>query len=128
MRGHHDLIEMRRKGFIPAYGVEVETDAKSSGWPEQWPQLHAWIGVHSPMAYVHIGPDERLGLLDLRWAVGLEVRVEGTDSSRVGEVVEAITQAGAARVIGIVFALRSGGETEAREIIDSGGVLTWRAS
>ena len=73
MRGHHDLIEMRRKGFIPAYGVEVETDAKSSGWPEQWPQLHAWIGVHSPMAYVHIGPDERLGLLDLRWAVGLEV-------------------------------------------------------
>lgn len=125
MRGHQQLIQMRLGGVVPAYGVEVETGPTSSGWPEQWAALHAKHGVHSPKAYVHISPVDRLERIDLRWVVGIEARVEGTDAARVEAVMEALTGAGASRVIGIVFMPRPGGETEAVEIIDSKGVASW---
>ncbi|MCA6217783.1 hypothetical protein KGA65_14705 [Ideonella sp. B7] len=126
MRGHQALIQMRLRGLVPLYGVEIETDARGSGWPEQWPQLHAEYGVHSPQAYVHIEPEDRLALLDLRWVHGLEARVEGIDPQRVNAVVEALALAGALRAIGIVYVPRPGGETDSIEIIDSKGVMSWR--
>ena len=125
MRGHHQLIAMRLKGVVPTYGVEVETDHTCSDWPEQWAQLHVRHGIHSPKAYVHIDPHDRLERLDLRWVVGLEVRVEGTVATRVEAVMDALSRAGATRAIGIVFMPRPGGETEAIEIIDSKGVASW---
>lgn len=126
MRGHQALIQMRLNGWVPLFGVEVETDARCSGWPEQWPQLHAKHGIHSPRAYVHIAPDDRLAGLDLRWVHGLEARVEGMASARVEAVIEALERAGASRVIGIVFTSRPNGESEPVELIDSKGVMSWR--
>lgn len=125
MRGHQALIDMRLQGVVPICGVEIETDAQSSGWPEQWPRLHGMLGVHSPCAYVHIAPEDGLRGLDLRFTKGILVRVEGMSSKRVREVFTAVRNAGASRVIGTVFLPKGAGETETLEVMDSAGVLTW---
>lgn len=128
MNGHQPLIAMRLKGRVPEFGIEVETDAECSTWPAQWHGIHEQFGVIPPKAFVSIGPGDTLASLDLRFAVGLEVKVEGMLSRRVRDVFAAFRAAGAKRVIGVVFMPRGQGLAETLEIFDSEGEVSWRKS
>lgn len=123
MRGHEQLIAMRMRGLLPPYGVAIETDAQ----PSRWPMLWAASPYEPCMAHVHIGPSERLGGLDLRYLVGLEVKVDGQDAERVRAVFEACLRAKAQRVIGVVFT-RRGENCTTQQMMDSKGEANWQAS
>lgn len=93
MKGHEDLIDLRRKGFRPIGGVMVDATPGGDRWAQDWGRL----GIS--MAFVDIALDDPLHRLDLRFAKGLPVDVSGEDVCRVGEVAKAFVKAGASRVI-----------------------------
>lgn len=123
MRGHEPLIALRRSGCTPPFGVSIETAEAPSAWPARW---HA-MGYEPSRAHVHIGPQERLHALDLRFVVGMDVYVDGTSARRVREVMVAVKAYQPARVVCVVFEHR-GDNCKTVEMIDSKGELTWQAS
>lgn len=91
MRGHHELISLRKSGQRPRI---VSIDLGPNVWT-MWMDWH----IETPhQAYVHISPDELLSGLDVRFCVGMNVSVSGPDRRRLGVVMQACCDAGARRV------------------------------
>lgn len=122
MRGHEDIIRMRRSGEAPAM-IRIET---AEGFDRFGSGVRFPFGADQPQ--VHIRPEEAVHRLDLRFVVGLFVQVSGMDSERVKATVEACRRAKASRVIGVTH--RQVGEGEfttfpTTEVTDTAGVMTW---
>lgn len=77
MRGHEDLIRLRKAGQKPAGLVYID-DYPVTADCAQWVKHDA-----APSICTH-GDD--LGTLDLRFVVGLKVSVQGDDAGRVGKL------------------------------------------
>ena len=92
MRGHHHIATMRRQGAAPRL-IFVDTD------PCRWNSWRHWHErtPHSPQ--VEIEPGDFVAGLDLRYAYGLAVIVNGSDLTRVQAVGRAFERSGAARVV-----------------------------
>lgn len=112
MRGHEQLIALRRQGLVPK-SVQVWCGADA---------LKGWSDWHtsSPHAEIEIADDDALSGLDLRCCVGLLVCVNGTDPFRVAAVHAACVRGGAARVVSaaVTFA-HPGAEGVAGRLMDS---------
>lgn len=118
MRGHEALLSMRMKGKVPR-AVAVETDLSGAhNLAKSWPTLGTGF------AHIAIDPSESLEGLDLRCMASLRVHIHGEDEKRVAAVFEAITAAGASRVLASVFR-RKGEEFETVRMFDSESVLVW---
>jgi len=119
MRGHQQLIAMRKDGFVPDC-VWIDTDHDHLNcWRD-------WHGMDSRHAHVQIEPAERR--FDLRCVIGLPCFVQGSDRRRVFAVRDACIAAGAARVIASVTQQRGQGDYatfEAIESSDTEGVFAW---
>lgn len=118
MRGHEPLIAMRRQGMVPAI-VFVSCD------PDRLGQAGDWSARTPEMAAVVIEPADRPETLDLRFLVGLLVKVDGLDAGRVERVTAACIAAKAGRVIASTVVQ---GKFSARitGITDTEGTLQWR--
>ena len=118
MRGHDQLIAMRRRGMVPAI-VFVSCDPDRLGQAGDW-------SAHTPeMAVVDIEPADRPETLDLRFLVGLLVKVDGLDAGRVESVTQACIAAKAARVIASTVAPNGCG-VRITGITDTEGTLAWQ--
>lgn len=118
MIGDRDVLAFRAgRGKLVDYCLHVHTDGIKVN--------RDWIRV-GERAEVAIEPDDYPELLDLRFAVGLRVHVEGTDPQRVDAVAAAFSQAKAARVLTTVFA-KVNGRQEVVRMTDTKGVLQWQA-
>jgi len=117
MRHHEPLIAMRSRGLKPAGIVGFETD----GFCPEWAQ---WASLDPGNPRIEIEPKDAIQHLDLRFVVGLEVQVDGTDQRRVRELFAAAQDHGAARVIASVFR-RDRDTFQHVEILDTKGLLTW---
>jgi hypothetical protein len=106
MRGHEEILAMRRAGDKPAC---------------VW--LQDWVG--DPLDYmVTVGGDVP-ELLDLRFLINLLVTVESDDRPRLIRLLEATRTAQAGRTVGVLAQRTRLGRYEILEIIDSEGYLTW---
>ncbi len=74
MKGHETLIDMRRRGRIPAEGVHVDLSRFEPWFDTLAEQLPGHVTVW-------ISPDDRIDRLDLRCFVGLHVLVCATDET-----------------------------------------------
>lgn len=125
MRGHEDIVRIRRNGDAPSI-VHIDTDEGFDrfGAGAHWP--------HSPdHPQVHVGPSEATHRLDLRFVVGLMVQVNGCDPERVEAVTEACIEAKASRVIGITHRREGKGEFERFPVVkvtDTQGDMAWQES
>lgn len=93
MRGHEQLIAVRRRGVKPA-AVHVWCGSDETGWSS------GWLERGSSVAWIEVGDGDSLAGLDLRCVVGLPVVVQGDSERRVRGVCEAAAECGAKRVIG----------------------------
>jgi hypothetical protein len=90
MRGHQPLIAMRRRGIRPAsvwLSVDMP-DPMTADW-QQW----------AKSAAVDIDPTDSIGLLDLRFTVGMLVCIQGLNRERCMALHERCREAKAARVM-----------------------------
>jgi len=108
MRGHEELLAMRRRGMKPWL---VDVDLEPNGCAD-WPQWSL-----TPM--VQIAPTDSIRRLDLRFLVGLPVIVSGLDAERVRTAFEACKAAGAARVLAFAQSVDEWGEVRTVEAMDS---------
>ena len=117
MRGHEQLIDVRRRRYVPkTVQIWAGTDALK-GWAD-------WNG-NSAHAEVEIQDSEPLSSLDLRFCVGLVVFVTGTDPFRVAAIHAGCLAAGAARVLSAaVYFDKPGSEGVTGRINDSAGTCT----
>ena len=97
MRGHDDLIAMRRAGKVPTHGVSIRVD-------DEAPWDVGWIANDPRVVTVHIRPDECLDRIDLRCLVGLKVAVIGErlHERSVRAVCGFVTRANAQAVVGLI--------------------------
>lgn len=115
MIGEKAVFEHRIRGTPLRDGaLYVHTDLKPD---RDWRKYgeHAEIGIEE---------GDYPELLDLRFAMGLRVHVEGSDPQRVDQVARAFVAARAARVLTTVFE-RIGGRHEVARLTDTEGILTW---
>lgn len=118
MRGHEGLIEMRRRGVVPAI-VFLNTEADSFGETRDW-------HIHNPAtATVLIESKDRPETLDLRFLVGLLVKVDGSDQRLVERVTKACIAAKAARVIASVTTFADD-RCVINGMTDTEGVFAWQ--
>jgi hypothetical protein len=92
MRGHEHIKTMRRQGATPRL-IYVDCDPCT---------LQCWRTWHQETphnAQVEIEPGDFIAGLDLRYAVGVKVLVNGSDNERVKAVGRAFERVGAARVV-----------------------------
>lgn len=122
MRGHEPLLAMRRKGLKPA-GVwfALEADEGHRSWPQslgiewrRWPNS-------TGHATVQIDPADSIGLLDLRFVVGLTAWVQGEDRARVERLHQACQDFGAARVLSCVMGTNHRGQPKLLASFDTDG-------
>lgn len=92
MRGHEHIKTMRLQGAVPGL-VFVDTD------PCQWASWRTWHIETPHNAQVEIELGDFIAGLDLRYARGLKVLVNGSDNDRVKAVGRAFERSGAARVV-----------------------------
>lgn len=109
MKGHEQLLAMRRAGRIP--GV-VFFDLDPCGL-ESWGD---WIEQSPHRASVQIEPADKRP--DLRFAIGLTCCVSGEDAARVRSVRDALIGAKAKRVIASIFEVRGEGEFRTFHLIE----------
>lgn len=119
MRGHEAIIAMRQRGqapqavFVGDVGVDVQWHKFSDSSPS-----------------VEIMETERLEALDLRWAVGLDVRLNIFGKERANAVHEAFLKANPKRIISGIFEKKTNAHglpvPELIEIKDTEGVMTWQ--
>jgi hypothetical protein len=113
MTGHEPIIAMRRRGRLPKAGcLWVKTDLQPN---REWHH-------HDDHAEVGIDAADYPELLDLRYAVGLTVIVEGCMADRVAVVGKAF-QAHAGRVLTTLFSRTV--RPESTRLTDTMGVLSW---
>jgi hypothetical protein len=96
MRGHDLLIKLRLKGFRPAL-VELTVDRPMPAW--YWREWHTEVPHVPVQARILIDQNDSPELLDLRFVVGMSVKVEGDNPARVARAYDAALKAGAKRVI-----------------------------
>jgi hypothetical protein len=77
------------------------------------------------MAAVVIEPADRPEMLDLRFLVGLLVKVDGLDAERVERVTQACIEAKASRVIASTVSMNCHG-VRITGITDTDGELAWQ--
>ena len=112
MTGHQPLLSMRLRGQHPPF-LWVQTSLPAN---RDWDRY----GEHPE---VGIGEGDYPELLDLRFAMGLTVIVDGSDPKRVASLGKAFEQAKAKRVICNVDT--AGEWPELMSVSDTDGVLTW---
>lgn len=111
MRGHDHLVAMRRRGQRPlAACFDLDHDPLR-GWRD-------WFET-SRFAQIEVQPTDRIGLLDLRFVVGMWAFVQGSDAARVRQLHDALKAAGAAVVMSAVYRETEAGELVAVEEFDS---------
>ena len=118
MRGHEQLLAMRRRGMVPAIvfiSCDPDTLGEAGDWQARTPE----------MAAVVIEPADQPEMLDLRFLVGLLVKVDGLDAERVERVTQACIEAKAARVIASTVA-PAGYGLRITGITDTEGTLGWQ--
>jgi hypothetical protein len=123
MRGHDDVIRMRRAGEAPSM-VRIETD---EGFNRFGFGAHPPHGTDQPQIF--IGPTEAAHRLDLRFVVGLFVQVNGCNGERVAAVAQACINANADRVLGVTHREQGQGEFRHFPVIsvtDTKGVMAWQ--
>lgn len=112
MRGHQQLLEMRRRGMATSLvWLQIGRDSLRTwaGWPQ-------WSGH----AHVEVDPADNLATLDLRCLVGLTAMVCGFDDvDRVRQLHAACVAAGAKRVISSTYRRVRVDDLETIETIDS---------
>jgi argininosuccinate synthase len=113
MRHHENVIHMRKNGFKPAC-IHLEAGNFVPDW-KWWPEHDL------SNARVEIQAQDSPHHLDLRFVVGCQVRVDGTDRTRVRALFDKAQASGAERVIGHVS-----DDTNLIEIMDTEGVMTWQ--
>lgn len=92
MRGHEQLLVMRRKGFSPKW-VFIDTWTEEGGAWSDWP-------VETPhRAHVEVHGNDLISGLDFRFVVGLQVLVMGRELYRLQAIGDACKEAGARRVL-----------------------------
>lgn len=104
MRGHDELIALRRTGRVPGLvflSLERDPWRTWSGWSE-------W----SRHAHIEVDPAESIATLDLRCMVGLTVLIDGEDEFRVLALHEACKEAKAKRVISRAYRPIGGADFE----------------
>lgn len=106
MRGHQPLIAMRLAGKCPS-AVYMDVGADPTQAWKTWPGSNPW----SEIAHVEIPDGDKLSSLppQLRFLVGLPVKVTGTNRDRTEAVAQMAMEAGAQSV----FVLTSEPETNA---------------
>lgn len=120
MKGHTQLIAMRKDGFAPSV-VFVETN------PELFAAVHDWHEYAPNRAQVRIEANDNPDTADLRFLVGLSVMVNGNDLDRVRRVGKACERAKASRVITFV-GREVNDRFETVEMTDTEGRVTWPKS
>lgn len=104
MRGHEQLIALRRAGKAPGLVfVHIGRDPMRT-----WCDWASW----SAHAHLEVDPTESIATLDLRCLVGLTVMVSGLDEHRVLALHEACVAASAKRAIGAAYRPAPGGDLE----------------
>jgi hypothetical protein len=97
--GHIPLIELRKSGVRPEV---VYLSDEVSQIVRDWHAPRTLTGKrmvpHAP--HIAILPEDRLQTLDLRFLVGLDVRISSDDETRAKAMFEACKRAGASRVVG----------------------------
>jgi hypothetical protein len=101
MRGHDQLLSLRRRGLKPGL---VMIDMEPDPWRD-WADWHEWTVIPQ----IEVSPSDSIRLLDLRCLVGLRVMLSGFDGGRVWAMFDACKAAGASRVLGFHQALENGG-------------------
>jgi hypothetical protein len=118
VRGHESIIALRLRGRMPST-VHVSCDPLHVDVWRRWPE-------YLTDGQVEIEPKDHIGLLDFRWAIHIPmVWVGGASPERVSAVASAIRQAGAKRVVAMVFEERR----KAPHMVamaDTAGELTWQ--
>ena len=92
MRGHEHIKTMRLQGAVPGL-IFVDTD------PCQWQTWRTWHTETPHNAHVEIEPADFIAGLDMRFARGMKILVNGSDDARVKAVGRAFERVGAARVV-----------------------------
>lgn len=122
MKGDRQVIEQRMQGQpMPSQCIDVMTDGRKPN--PKWRQF----GEH---AEVSIEASDYPELLDLRFAFGLIVRVEGEETDRVDAIAKAFLKAKAARVMTTVFKRQQnqwGVSFDVVRLTDSAGEMVWPA-
>ncbi|MBA3589698.1 hypothetical protein [Methylibium sp.] len=117
MRGHEQLLAMRKNGYAPSV-VFIETNDALWQADKDWPEMTP------TMAKLRVEAKDSLASLDLRCVVGLKVMVDGHEQARVDAVATACQTAKAKRVITTVTTFGDG-NPEVIRMTDTDGVLTW---
>lgn len=97
MKGHEQLIAMRRKGFRPASVCVLDYPVHAWLWREWHIPIHSTSNIH---ANVMLEDGENPATLDLRFSVGLTIIVDTESLQRLDAITSALLDAGAARVVG----------------------------
>jgi hypothetical protein len=118
MRGHEAIIAMRQQRqapkavFVGDIGVDVNWNRFEGAFPS-----------------VEIKDSDRVEQLDLRWAVGLELRLSFFGKDHANAVMDAFLKANPKRVICSTFKKITNAHglpvPELLEIKDTEGVMTW---
>lgn len=117
MRGHEPIITMRKQGVKPLF-VYVDDVGADTHW-------HRYGATPN----VEITANESLEMLDLRWAVGLDIRASINGVDRAKDVFYAFQRVSPKRVICTACELvETNGRTEpvAVESMDTDEVIQWQ--
>lgn len=122
MRGHEPLIAMRRAGVTPQ-SVWFDLDGGdawktwSAGMATRWKRFPDAVGN----AEILVEAGDSIPRLDLRFVVGLQAWVGGSDERRVRQLHEACVEAGASRVLSTVFRRDEKGMPRTALMLDTAG-------
>lgn len=97
MIGDIPLKRIRMAGKAPK-AVWVWVGITQDPLAAQWHEIPEFLNH----AHVDILPSDRIDLLDLRFAVGLQVHIDGDSKNRILEAHRAFSLAGAKMVISLV--------------------------
>jgi hypothetical protein len=113
MRGHEPILQARKRGAKPAEFVEILLQV----WPRD---------ADFRRGRVFVEPGDSIDLLDLRFAVGCDVLVDGSDPKRVERLYTALQRHKARRVIANCGRAVNGvGQLDF--VLDTQEILTWHA-
>lgn len=121
MIGHEQIIAVRMAGGAPKMVELFLFPIKR--WAIKEPPCP------SECMFVEMDDRARPERLDLRFVVGLVVKVNGYDESRVSAFLEACRRAGASRTLGTVFKrpkVIGYSLDEVIQLMDSKGIFVWQ--